>query len=181
VRGSYTRRRAILGGERQGSGGDYAALPAAPSPGGQPAIASSVFADGTVTWTISVSLSDRVGQASVLQTQAAESAPVAITSPASAADARPECSARRGAGGLRRVRRCAGCRARIRVPDGWITKERGIVVTVRQRHTPKALDDAAINALRDRKSDRTGVMRDPFGIYKVLMHRPTNGPYRSVD
>jgi hypothetical protein len=107
----------------------------------------SVAPDGTATWTIPLSVSIRLGGAAALPLQPAQLPPSAPTLPAApvAQDALAILSA---------AQRELGRRAevlQIRLgyvfKDGWITNERALVVTVRQKQTPAALREARIAEL----------------------------------
>ncbi len=121
-----------------------------PAGGGLSAVSHD--ADGNATWTIPISVSIRVGQAPVVQPQAAPVVlPVQtpITQLAATLAAEGNFNAI-----LAEAQKTLGARAdvlKVRLgyvfKDGWITQDRAIVVTVRRRHTLKQLDDAAIDPL----------------------------------
>jgi len=110
---------------------------------------ATVNADGVATWTIPISLSIRVGQAPVAPQKASlYPTPAAPVLPAAA----PVTDGTEDV--LAEARRVFGRRADVLkvqlgfvFRNGWITKDRAIVVTVRRRQSLKALDEAGIEPL----------------------------------
>ncbi len=132
-----------------GSAGHGEAGPAVVSSSG--GIRVVVGADGTATWTVPLSVSVRLGVP----------APAAAIQPAAAAPPRAPQPAAGVVGGdpeaiLAAARRELGARADVTgvrlgyvFKNRWITKERALVVTVRQKHTPAALREGGIAPLPD--------------------------------
>jgi hypothetical protein len=118
----------------------------------------SMGADGSATWTLPISVSIRVGDAPASGTSAAPVVPASIvsgdpaTSPSkdpstASVSSRPDeilDAAKRELGGRADV---LGVRLGYVFKDGWITNERALVVTVRQKQSPAKLREANIPAL----------------------------------
>lgn len=114
----------------------------------------TVEADGSATWTVPISVSIRVGDLGAVSKPAAVAdvsvvAPPPVSTPdtvASTSKTPDEIleAARREIGGRADV---IGMRLGYVFKDGWITDERALVVTVRQKHTLAELREAGIPAL----------------------------------
>ena len=115
----------------------------------------TVGADGSATWTVPISVSIRVGDMGVVS-KPTTIADMSVLSPQPATPPDPVGTAtsktpdeileaaRREIAGRADV---IGVRLGYVFKDGWITDERALVVTVRQKHTPAGLREARIPAL----------------------------------
>jgi len=144
----------------------------------------TVGADGTATWTIPVSVSIRVGDfASVSRPAGASDVTVVSDQPAGAAGAgvtagavssnNPDevlAAAKREIGSRADV---LGVRLGYVFKNGWITDERAIVVTVRQKRSLAELREARIPALPETFQGLPVEVSNPTIEDLVLM---TNGP-----
>ena len=119
----------------------------------------SVTPDGTATWTIPLSVSIKLGGAGVPQIDAAQQAADKAAQSASTSGKSDSATVTTAAGNepnkiLAAAKREIGSRAdvlNVRLgyvfKNGWITNERALVVTVRQKLTNAALNESRIPAL----------------------------------
>jgi V8-like Glu-specific endopeptidase len=115
----------------------------------------TVGADGSATWTVPISVSIRVGDmGSVSKPAAATNVTVVSPQPVSTPGTGAKVSSNRPDEILEAAKRELGSRADVLgvrlgyvFKDGWITDERALVVTVRQKHSLAELRDARIPAL----------------------------------
>jgi V8-like Glu-specific endopeptidase len=137
--------------------GEAVPVPDRSTPATPPNAAVQVNRDGTATWTIPLSVSVRLGGMSPADAAAIAPqlpiepakpavAPVAAITPASGADS-IESAAKREIGGRPDV---MDVRLGYLFKNGWITRERAVVVTVRQKRSAKDLKEAGIPPLPDR-------------------------------
>jgi V8-like Glu-specific endopeptidase len=109
---------------------------------------ATVASDGTATWTIPISVSIRVGQFPTVPPQVISNLPTPVSvTPSSDTDASPNSI-------LREAQKAIGDRTDVLniklgyvFRNGWITKERAIVVTVRRRQSQQVLHESAIDPL----------------------------------
>ncbi|MEN3332217.1 MAG: hypothetical protein V7641_1582 [Blastocatellia bacterium] len=116
----------------------------------------AVASDGTATWTIPLSVSIRLGAAATPATVAQpktdvvtppailSSTPTPVPPPVSSDPQSILSAARRELGARADV---LSVRLGYAFKEGWITNERALVITVRQKHSPAALREAGISPL----------------------------------
>jgi V8-like Glu-specific endopeptidase len=118
----------------------------------------TVAPDGTATWTIPLSISVRVGApAAPAPASALPPAPTPASAPAQVAAAGVAVPAKGPEGVLAAARRELGSRgdvAEVRLGyvfrDGWITRQRALVVTVPRRLSPRELREVGRTSLPER-------------------------------
>jgi V8-like Glu-specific endopeptidase len=129
--------------------------PVTPASATYNAVQGTIAPDGTATWTIPFSVSIRLGNVAAIQPAYAQ--PITHPSaqpPVSTPVPTPTPVANDPHSILSLARRELGSRADVLTvrlgyvfKDGWITNERALVVTVRQKQTPAALREARIPPL----------------------------------